>query len=132
MDIVYLIETFGFEVVMIIGLGYFVFFVWQTINKIINPALDSMKATIIRLTDQLRLLDQDMIRLQQKVNTVTELKEEGKLNEEAINTSTDKSNTTKSRSSTKIQKPFFQWTGYFCTLSYNRKSRKVKKRKNTR
>jgi|TARA_B100001287_G_scaffold140642_1_gene118367 uncharacterized protein YoxC len=94
-DIVYLIETFGFEVVMIIGLGYFVFFVWQTINKIINPALDSMKATIIRLTDQLRLLDQDMIRLQQKVNTVTELREEGKLNEEAINTSTTKSDTDK-------------------------------------
>ena len=91
MDIVYLVETFGFEVVMIIGLGYFVFFVWQTITKTINPALVSMKATIIRLTDQLRLLDQDMIRLQQKVNTVTELKEEGKLNEEAINTSTTKS-----------------------------------------
>ena len=95
MDIVYLIETFGFEVVMIIGLGYFVFFVWQTINKIINPALDSMKATIIRLTDQLRLLDQDMIRLQQKVNTVTELREEGKLNEEALNTSNTKSDTDK-------------------------------------
>ena len=95
MDIVYLIETFGFEVVMIIGLGYFVFFVWQTINKIINPALNSMKATIIRLTDQLRLLDQDMIRLQQKVNTVTELREEGKLNEEALNTSNTKSDTNK-------------------------------------
>ena len=95
MDIAYLIETFGFEVVMIVGLGYFVFFVWQTINKIINPALDSMKATIIRLTDQLRLLDQDMIRLQQKVNTVTELREEGKLNEEALNTSNTKSDTNK-------------------------------------
>ena len=95
MDIVYLIETFGFEVVMIIGLGYFVFFVWQTITKTINPALVSMKATIIRLTDQLRLLDQDMIRLQQKVNTVTELREEGKLNEEAINTSNTKSDTNK-------------------------------------
>ncbi len=34
-----------------------------------------MKMTIIRLTDQLRLLDQDMIRLQQKVNTVLELDE---------------------------------------------------------
>jgi len=34
-----------------------------------------MKKTIIRLTDQLRLLDQDMIRLQQKVNTVLEIKE---------------------------------------------------------
>ena len=95
MDIVYLIETFGFEVVMIIGLGYFVFFVWQTITKTINPALVSMKATIIRLTDQLRLLDQDMIRLQQKVNTVTELREEGKLNEEALNTSNTKSDTDK-------------------------------------
>ena len=94
MDIVYLIETFGFEVVMIVGLGYFVFFVWQTITKTINPALASMKATIIRLTDQLRLLDQDMIRLQQKVNTVTELKEEGKLNE-VPNTDTNKSNTNK-------------------------------------
>jgi len=35
-----------------------------------------MKGTIIRLTDQLRLLDQDMIRLQQKVNTVIEVKEQ--------------------------------------------------------
>ena len=35
-----------------------------------------MKATIIRLTDQLRLLDQDMIRLQEKVNTVLELREQ--------------------------------------------------------
>ena len=94
MDIVYLIETFGFEVVMIVGLGYFVFFVWQTINKTINPALAAMRSTIIRLTDQLRLLDQDMIRLQQKVNTVTELKEEGKLNEVPI-INTNKSDTTK-------------------------------------
>ena len=44
MDIVYLIETFGFEVVMIVGLGYFVFFVWQTINKTIN-LLIAMRAT---------------------------------------------------------------------------------------
>ena len=37
-----------------------------------------MKTTIIRLTDQLRLLDQDMIRLQEKVNTVLELKDDEK------------------------------------------------------
>jgi hypothetical protein len=56
-----------------------VYFVWQTITNVIDPAVQEMKATIIRLTDQLRLLDQDMIRLQQKVNTVLELKEEHKL-----------------------------------------------------
>ena len=79
MDIVQIVADFGFPVVMVVGLGYFVYFVWQTITNVIDPAVQEMKATIIRLTDQLRLLDQDMIRLQQKVNTVLELKEEHKL-----------------------------------------------------
>jgi hypothetical protein len=61
---------------MVVGLGYFVYFVWQTINNVIDPAVNDMKTTIIRLTDQLRLLDQDMIRLQEKVNTVLELREQ--------------------------------------------------------
>ena len=63
MDIAQLIADFGFPVVMVVGLGYFVYYVWQTITKTIDPAVDEMKTTIIRLTDQLRLLDQDMIRL---------------------------------------------------------------------
>ena len=87
-DIVFIIETFGFELVMIVGLGYFVYFVWQTLTNVINPAIDSMKGTIIRLTDQLRLLDQDMIRLQQKVNTVLEIKE----NEEKFTNPSDTNN----------------------------------------
>jgi uncharacterized protein YoxC len=61
-----------------LGLVTLFYFVWQTINKVIDPAVQEMKMTIIRLTDQLRLLDQDMIRLQQKVNTVLELKEHEK------------------------------------------------------
>ena len=79
MDIVQIVSDFGFPIVMVVGLGYFVYFVWQTVTNVIDPAVQEMKATIIRLTDQLRLLDQDMIRLQQKVNTVLELKEEHKL-----------------------------------------------------
>ena len=76
MDIVKIISEFGFPVVMVVGLGYFVYFVWQTITNKIDPAVQEMKATIIRLTDQLRLLDQDMIRLQQKVNTLIEVKDQ--------------------------------------------------------
>ena len=75
MDIVKIVSEFGFPIVMVAGLGYFVYFVWQTITNKIDPAVQEMKVTIIRLTDQLRLLDQDMIRLQQKVNTVLELNE---------------------------------------------------------
>tara|TARA_Y100001938_G_scaffold39820_1_gene55172 strand:- start:148 stop:405 length:258 start_codon:yes stop_codon:yes gene_type:complete len=82
MDVVKIVSEFGFPIVMVAGLGYFVFFVWQTINNKIDPAVQEMKVTIIRLTDQLRLLDQDMIRLQQKVNTVLELKEENKLKDD--------------------------------------------------
>jgi|TARA_R100000030_G_scaffold23252_1_gene16739 hypothetical protein len=78
MDIVVLVQKFGFPTVMVIGLGYFVFFVWQTITKTIDPSVSEMKTTIIRLTDQLRLLDQDMIRLKEKVDTVIKLKENDK------------------------------------------------------
>ena len=81
MDIVQLVQEFGFPIVMVVGLGYFVYFVWQTITKTIDPAVEKMKVTIIRLTDQLRLLDQDMIRLQEKVNTVLEMKEKEKQDE---------------------------------------------------
>ena len=70
-----LIADFGFPVVMVVGLGYFVYYVWQTINNVIDPAVAQMKTTIIRLTDQLRLLDQDMIRLKEKGDTVVKLKE---------------------------------------------------------
>tara|TARA_R100000687_G_scaffold76504_1_gene68505 strand:- start:723 stop:968 length:246 start_codon:yes stop_codon:yes gene_type:complete len=80
MDIVQLVSDFGFPVVMVVGLGYFVYFVWQTITNEIDPAVESMKTTIIRLTDQLRLLDQDMIRLQEKVNTALKLKEKNENN----------------------------------------------------
>ena len=78
MDLVKIVSEFGFPVVMVMGLGYFVYFVWQTITTKIDPAVQEMKTTIIRLTDQLRLLDQDMIRLKIKINTVLKLKYDNK------------------------------------------------------
>mgnify|MGYP003672375344 CR=1 FL=1 len=74
MDIVQMVSEFGFPVVMVVGLGYFVYFVWQTITNKIDPAVQEMKITIIRLTDQLRLLDQDMIRLKEENRLVNDSK----------------------------------------------------------
>jgi len=85
MDIVKIVSEFGFPVVMVVGLGYFVYFVWQTITNKIDPAVQEMKITVIRLTDQLRLLDQDIIRLQMKVNTVLELKEDNRVKNDKEN-----------------------------------------------
>ena len=86
MDVTALIKDFGFPIVMAVGMGYFVYFVYQTIMLKVNPAIGEMKTTIIRLIDQMRLLDQDMIRLQEKVNTALAMQENEKQNERNNNT----------------------------------------------
>tara|TARA_Y100000114_G_scaffold86552_1_gene80064 strand:- start:85 stop:336 length:252 start_codon:yes stop_codon:yes gene_type:complete len=74
-DVINAIQQFGFPVVMMVGLGYFVYFVWTTITEKIDPAIEKSKFTLIQLIDQIRMLDQDMIRLQKKLDTVLEMKE---------------------------------------------------------
>ena len=77
-DVIDAIQQFGFPVVAMVGLGYFVYFVWIQITKVINPTVKEMHMTLIKLIDQIRMLDNDMIRLQQKVNTVLQMKENDK------------------------------------------------------
>jgi uncharacterized membrane protein len=72
------IQQFGFPIVAMVGLGYFVYFVWTTITENIDPAIEEMKMTILSLIDQIRMLDNDMIRLQKKLDTVLQLKENEK------------------------------------------------------
>ena len=76
--IVSLITDYGFPTVMVVGLGYFVYFVWQFINNNIEPEIEKMHFQLIKVIDQMRMLDQDLIRLQQKVNVVLEYKENEK------------------------------------------------------
>ena len=84
MNISQLIADFGFPIVAMVGLGYFVYFVWVTITQVINPTIKDMHITLIKLIDQIRMLDNDMIRLQQKVNTVLQMKENEKKKNEKI------------------------------------------------
>jgi len=73
------IGEFGFPVIMALGMGYFIWYVWKVITIEIKPALGKLFASSIKLTDQLRMLDQDMIRLQQKINVVLEYRERQKI-----------------------------------------------------
>ena len=81
-DIGALISEFGFPVVMTVGLGYFIYFIWNFIGEHIDPALEEMHFALIRVIDKTRMLDQDMIRLQQKVNVVLEYKATQKILEQ--------------------------------------------------
>ena len=83
MDLGQIISDFGFPVVMTVGLGYFIYFIWNFIGEYIDPALEDMHFALIRVIDKTRMLDQDMIRLQQKVNVVLEYKATQKILEQA-------------------------------------------------
>ena len=82
MDVAGLIADYGFPVVMAVGLGYFIYFIWRFIGEHIDPALEDMHVALIRVIDKTRMLDQDMIRLQQKVNVVLEYKATQKILEQ--------------------------------------------------
>ena len=81
--IVELITDYGFPVVMMVGLGYFVYFVWNFISEHIDPEIEKMHFALIRVIDQTRMLDQDMIRLQQKVDVVLEYRARQEVLEDA-------------------------------------------------
>ena len=83
MDIAKLIGDYGFPIVMAVGLGYFIYFIWKFIGEHIDPALSDMHMALIRVIDKTRMLDQDMIRLQQKVNVVLEYRSVQKIIEKA-------------------------------------------------
>tara|TARA_B100001287_G_C22438921_1_gene415033 strand:+ start:178 stop:471 length:294 start_codon:yes stop_codon:yes gene_type:complete len=85
-EIAQLISDYGFPVVMAVGLGYFIYFIWKFIGEHIDPALEEMHIALIRVIDKTRMLDQDMIRLQQKVNVVLEYKATQKILEDAKKT----------------------------------------------
>ena len=74
-QVIYAVQQFGFPIIIAVGLGYFVYYVWRTIINVINPAIKSMHMGLIKLIDQIRMLDNDMIRLQEKVDTVLQIKE---------------------------------------------------------
>ena len=74
-----LIAEYGFTTVAIVGLGYFVYFVWQFVNKELDPKIEEMHMSLIKLIDQVRMLDQDMIRLQEKIKVVLEYRERQEL-----------------------------------------------------
>ena len=80
--IVQLINDYGFPIILAVGMGYFIYYVWQFISEELEPVIDEMHFALIRLIDQVRMLDQDMIRLQQKVNVVLEYREREKFIED--------------------------------------------------
>ena len=74
MSIVDLISKYGFPIVAAAGMGYMIFYVWTWATKEVKPVLSEANTVLIALIDRIRMLDNDLIRLNQKLNIVLQLR----------------------------------------------------------
>ena len=56
------------------GCGYIVYYVWTWATVEVKPVLSEANITLIALIDRIRMLDNDLIRLNQKLNIVLQLR----------------------------------------------------------
>jgi acetolactate synthase small subunit len=78
------IKDFGFPIIAALGMGYFIYFIWKWVTEEIDPVLEQASGTLIGLIDRIRMLDNDLIRLNQKLNVVLTLREQHTDYEERI------------------------------------------------
>lgn len=73
-EIVAMVNKYGFPIVMAVGMGYIIRYVWEWSTKEVKPVIGEANTVLIALIDRIRMLDNDLIRLTQKVNTVLHLR----------------------------------------------------------
>jgi hypothetical protein len=64
------VNKYGFPIVMAVGMGFIIKYVWEWATKEVKPVISEANSVLIALIDRIRMLDNDLIRLNQKVNTV--------------------------------------------------------------
>lgn len=73
-DIAALVSKYGFPIVMAVGMGFIIKYVFEWATKEVKPVISDANTVLIALIDRIRMLDNDLIRLNQKVNTVLHLR----------------------------------------------------------
>lgn len=74
MDISELITKYGFPIVAAFGLMGLLWYVWTWVTKEVKPVISEANQTLVQLIDRIRILDNDLIRLNQKIETYLSLK----------------------------------------------------------
>ena len=71
--IIDIINQYGVPTVVAVGMAYFIFYIWKFVTHKILPSLGKASGTLVGLIDRVRMLDNDMIRLDQKLHTIIEI-----------------------------------------------------------
>jgi len=83
------INQYGFPIIAAVGLGYFVYYIWTWATREIDPVIGESTKTLIALIDRVRMLDNDLIRLNQKLNMILEFQRKQELEKSRKNNEED-------------------------------------------
>jgi hypothetical protein len=75
-DIATIINQYGFPIIAAFSMGGLIYFVWKWVTTEIKPVMSETSKTLIALIDRIRMLDNDLIRLNTKLNVILEYQEE--------------------------------------------------------
>ena len=74
-NLISLVNDFGFPVVLVVLMGYFIWFMFKYVTTELKPKLGEAHGELIKLLDRIRMLDNDLIRLRTKMDTVKRQKQ---------------------------------------------------------
>ena len=69
-DLASQINQYGFPIIAAFGLGYFIYYIWTWVTESVDPVIHESHMTLIGLIDRIRMLDNDLIRLKQKLDMI--------------------------------------------------------------
>ena len=78
MTIIEILNQYGFATLAAIAMGWFIYFIYTFITQEVTKKLSEASGALIQLIDKIRRLDNDIIRLRSKVNTIITLQEQEK------------------------------------------------------
>ena len=78
MTIIEILNQYGFATLAAIAMGWFIYFIYTYITQEVSKKLSEASGALIQLIDKIRRLDNDIIRLRSKVNTIITLQEQEK------------------------------------------------------
>ena len=78
MTIIEILNQYGFATLAAIAMGWFIYFIYTYITQEVTKKLSEASGALIQLIDKIRRLDNDIIRLSSKVNTIITLQEQEK------------------------------------------------------
>ena len=78
MTVIEILNQYGFATLAAIAMGWFIYFIYTYITQEVTKKLSDASGALIQLIDKIRRLDNDIIRLRSKVNTIRTLQEQEK------------------------------------------------------